>query len=143
MRLRERRIAIARKRRGSLRGRRASGACGGFAGGFSGYASARKALVCIGALAVLALCRYLSNLLLQDEPLAAWMPLRDEYLDEVLRLEGRGRFGRSLMCGLCGEDAAEYRCCECVGGRLLCKACTLATHALLPLHRIQVTRLPA
>ncbi|KAL1947382.1 hypothetical protein VTO73DRAFT_14343 [Trametes versicolor] len=114
MRLRERRIAIARKRRGSLRGRRASGACGGFAGGFSGYASARKALVCI-----------------------AWMPLRDKYLDEVLRLEGRGRFGRSLMCGLCGEEAAEYRCCECVGGRLLCKVCTLATHALLPLHRIQ------
>lgn len=74
----------------------------------------------------------------RDEPLAAWKPLRAEYLDEVLRSEGRGRCGRSVKCGLCNDGSPEYRCGECLGGRLLCKNCVVVAHSLLPLHRVQV-----
>ncbi|KAF7965306.1 hypothetical protein HWV62_44514 [Athelia sp. TMB] len=36
-----------------------------------------------------------------DIPLATWAPFRDEYLDELMGLEGRGRFGST--CSGCGK----------------------------------------
>ncbi|KAI0348910.1 hypothetical protein OH77DRAFT_1465897 [Trametes cingulata] len=75
--------------------------------------------------------------LASDEPMSAWLPFCEEYLDELLRLEGRGQFGRAATCPMCTDGVPEYRCQECLTGRLLCKACLLKTHALLPLHRIQ------
>ncbi|KAL1940902.1 hypothetical protein VTO73DRAFT_7538 [Trametes versicolor] len=71
-----------------------------------------------------------------DEPLATWMQFRNEYLDEVLRLEGRGRHAQRLTCP-CGVGRCEFRCVECLGGELLCQPCTVAKHELLPLHRIE------
>ena len=66
------------------------------------------------------------------------MALRDEYLDEVLRLEGRGFFGRATHCPTCGVGVPEYQCLDCLGGQLFCKTCVLDMHARLPLHRLQV-----
>lgn len=74
--------------------------------------------------------------------MAAWIPFRDEYLDEMLRLEGRGDARLYKTCSICREEAAEaeYRCAEqeCSGGGLMCKQCTLLTHRLMPLHWIEV-----
>lgn len=80
------------------------------------------------------------RLLLQDFPLSAWIPFRDEYLDEMLRLEGRGGSQRSAMCFLCRTEAnPEFRCAEgCCGGGMTCRECTLSSHKRLPLHWIEV-----
>ncbi|CDO74326.1 hypothetical protein BN946_scf184348.g1 [Trametes cinnabarina] len=72
-----------------------------------------------------------------DEPLRSWLPFRDKYLDELLRLEGRGASGSTKTCLRCTADAATYRCRDCMGGELFCKACIVQRHAQLPLHRIQ------
>lgn len=68
------------------------------------------------------------------------MPFRDEYLDEMLRLEGRGGPRYSEKCGLCRETGPEYRCMdhECAGCAIMCKRCVLAAHKRLPLHWIEV-----
>ena len=67
-----------------------------------------------------------------------WVPEADAYLDELLRLEGRGEFA-DFPC-LCGAAASEavYRCDDCTDCRMYCQACILASHAAHPLHRIKV-----
>ncbi|RDX39693.1 hypothetical protein OH76DRAFT_1367263 [Lentinus brumalis] len=72
-----------------------------------------------------------------DEPLRAWVPFRGEYLDQVLRLEGRGHARNSSACPRCIEGSPTLRCLECAGGEMLCEACMLSAHIRLPLHRIQ------
>lgn len=78
----------------------------------------------------------------QDFPLAAWIPFRDEYLDEMLRLEGRGDPRLHNVCCVCRVVSVvpEYRCAEqeCSGGGLMCKSCVLSAHKLLPLHWVEV-----
>lgn len=61
---------------------------------------------------------------------------RDKFLDELMGLEGRGRFQHS--CAGCRVAFPEYRCKDCVHGPLWCKACMLKNHAASPLHVIQV-----
>ncbi|KAK7026145.1 hypothetical protein R3P38DRAFT_2529348 [Favolaschia claudopus] len=73
-----------------------------------------------------------------DNPLAQWTEdLRQIYLEEILRLEGRGDHTYS-HCRRCGDGSAEFRCCDCLGGgELLCAACTKDGHQQMPFHRIQ------
>ncbi|KAI0039084.1 hypothetical protein FA95DRAFT_1657962 [Auriscalpium vulgare] len=74
----------------------------------------------------------------QDFPLLSWIPLRDEYLDEVLRLEGRGPYATANQCPRCTTDAdPSIRCSDCVGGELLCVPCILKLHSRNPLHRVE------
>ena len=75
----------------------------------------------------------------QDRPLLQWIPEVDAYLDELLRLEGRGCYTEAgCCCG--GEDAAAvYRCEDCCDLRLYCKTCVVSSHAAHPLHRLQVS----
>jgi hypothetical protein len=74
---------------------------------------------------------------LQDEPILAWYPYRDEYGLELMRLDGRGDSqGEPCLCG--SKDEPIYRCDECSGGRMLCKKCMVDAHRALPLHRIKV-----
>ncbi|RDX42700.1 hypothetical protein OH76DRAFT_1362279 [Lentinus brumalis] len=72
-----------------------------------------------------------------DEPLRAWIPYREQYLDEVLRLEGRAWARTTSQCPRCGKAAPSYRCAECTGGDIFCQECVVQIHAHLPLHRIQ------
>ncbi|KAI0686696.1 hypothetical protein C8T65DRAFT_590939 [Cerioporus squamosus] len=72
-----------------------------------------------------------------DEPLRAWIPFRDQYLDAVLRHEGRGWARTATACVRCEQHAPAFRCKECVGGDMLCQECLVDTHAHLPLHRVQ------
>ncbi|KAJ7799361.1 hypothetical protein B0H14DRAFT_2295987, partial [Mycena olivaceomarginata] len=64
---------------------------------------------------------------------------RDEYLDEVLRGEGRGDVAIYSFCGGCGERDPEYRCENqaCYGTQMFCRSCIIARHQVLPTHWIQ------
>jgi hypothetical protein len=75
-----------------------------------------------------------------DDPLRQWMPERDNYLQELLRLDGRAGLGGN--CGLCHAEGPEYRCEDCFGGSIFCQQCTVNLHACMPLHRIEVRIFP-
>ncbi|KAJ6475387.1 hypothetical protein C8R45DRAFT_1102680 [Mycena sanguinolenta] len=74
-----------------------------------------------------------------DHPMLTWASHQDEYLDEMLRLEGRGYPAIYSKCGGCGEADPRYRCTlqACYGPGLFCKSCIVARHAVLPTHWIQ------
>ena len=84
------------------------------------------------------------TLVLQDAPLLDWAGrgkgdpgFRDEFLAEMLRLEGRGD-GQLQGCMSCSSADGLYRCEDCLGGILKCHSCCLQRHRYLPLHIIQV-----
>lgn len=62
-------------------------------------------------------------------------PWRDQFLQEILRLEGLG--GRSLQCTVC-SGSASFRCQDCFGLDLFCQDCLLEIHARQPCHRVEV-----
>jgi hypothetical protein len=71
-----------------------------------------------------------------DDPLRKWIPDRDNYLQELLRLDGRA--GAGYYCGLCQANGPAYRCENCFGGLMFCQGCIVSLHACMPLHRIEV-----
>ncbi|KAJ7694007.1 hypothetical protein B0H14DRAFT_2419338, partial [Mycena olivaceomarginata] len=77
-----------------------------------------------------------------DLPFQTWVGHRDEYLDETLRLEGRGDVDVYSFCGGCGKENPVYRCEHqtCYGPGLFCRDCIVARHQVLPTHWIQVGR---
>ena len=81
----------------------------------------------------------------QRRPHVVWRDLhRSEYLDEMARWEGRGDFLSSTECGDCTSRQSVvkgmplYRCQECMHPDLVCLACCIKRHHILPLHRINV-----
>ncbi|THU98424.1 hypothetical protein K435DRAFT_818886 [Dendrothele bispora CBS 962.96] len=87
--------------------------------------------------------RYLSS----DEPLKQWTPYRDEYLAELLRIEGRGDVDTE-RCPWCKQtfderddgdvgESFSYRCLDCFGEDLMCKGCCVKRHESNPLHIIE------
>ncbi|GJF00552.1 CxC2 domain-containing protein [Phanerochaete sordida] len=80
--------------------------------------------------------RYVSS----DRPLKNWIPLREEYLDELIQVEGRGSHDTPI-CPTCKEDPAIaeplYRCQDCLYIQPRCRGCVLAAHEHLPFHRIE------
>ncbi|KAJ7789537.1 hypothetical protein B0H14DRAFT_2397384 [Mycena olivaceomarginata] len=68
-----------------------------------------------------------------------WAEHQDEYLDEMLRLEGRGYAAIYSTCGGCGKLDPKFRCEQqmCYGPSLFCQACIVQQHAMLPTHWIQ------
>ena len=83
----------------------------------------------------------LRTVFLQDLPLKNWIPLRDEYLNELLRLEGRGD-PTTVKCPTCDADPAVaepiFRCRDCLFPHPRCSGCLLTAHAHHPFHRIEV-----
>jgi hypothetical protein len=61
----------------------------------------------------------------------------DDYLAELLRLEGRGDAFKDY-CPQCTTGSADYRCMDCFGTDLLCSSCIVLRHRSDPFHRIQV-----
>ncbi|KAF8425786.1 hypothetical protein L210DRAFT_3615051 [Boletus edulis BED1] len=59
---------------------------------------------------------------------------REEFLSELIRLEGRCGFE---MCTVCKTHPAIYCCHDCLTLDLYCKDCILLRHASQPLHRIK------
>ncbi|KAJ7028751.1 hypothetical protein C8F04DRAFT_1212103 [Mycena alexandri] len=74
-----------------------------------------------------------------DLPFQTWVGHRDKYLDETLRLEGRGNFDVYSSCGRCKAANPLYRCehQSCYGPEMFCKECIVARHEVLPTHWIQ------
>ncbi|TDL23120.1 hypothetical protein BD410DRAFT_721379 [Rickenella mellea] len=70
-----------------------------------------------------------------------WVPLRDEYLQELLRLEGGGDCSlfkcSKCSCRLTIPGASPFRCDDCFNGVVTCSGCCLKAHEQLPLHRIK------
>ncbi|KAJ7928681.1 hypothetical protein B0H13DRAFT_1597258, partial [Mycena leptocephala] len=64
---------------------------------------------------------------------------RDDFLDETLRLEGRGDHDIYSQCGGCGTADPRYRCSRqaCHGPGLFCATCIVENHAVLPTHWIE------
>lgn len=79
-----------------------------------------------------------------DSVLRQWETEKEDWLDELLRLEGLR--GASLdECEGChsrAEDSRpEYRCEDCFLPQFICRACCLAGHHSHPFHRIKVRAL--
>ncbi|KAI0695073.1 hypothetical protein C8T65DRAFT_744181 [Cerioporus squamosus] len=80
-----------------------------------------------------------------DRPLLQWTQEAEVYLDELLRLEGRGEHTSGVCsCGTRETPAMAsnprvslYRCEDCADISLYCKTCTVASHACHPLHCIR------
>ncbi|KAJ7790154.1 hypothetical protein B0H14DRAFT_3571055 [Mycena olivaceomarginata] len=63
-----------------------------------------------------------------DHPLRQWAEDHlSSYLEEILRLEGRGDCRSDLTCRLCNRGRPDHRCRTCLGG----------AHARLPFHVIE------
>ncbi|KAJ7493725.1 hypothetical protein FB451DRAFT_1020879, partial [Mycena latifolia] len=72
-------------------------------------------------------------------PLLPFIPERNAFQDGLLRREDRGPWWtKGCMMPGCLHLAAEYRCEDCFGGRLLCRSCMVERHHNEPLHIIQV-----
>ncbi|KAJ7724298.1 hypothetical protein B0H14DRAFT_562008 [Mycena olivaceomarginata] len=74
-----------------------------------------------------------------DYPMLTWAEHQDEYLDEMIRLEGQEYASIYSKCGGCGEPNPRFRCAQqtCFGLWLYCQKCVVARHAFLPTHWIQ------
>jgi hypothetical protein len=81
---------------------------------------------------------YLQISYIEDDPLRKWIDDRDFYLQEFIRLDGRGDLAVGNACRLCGLTSPDIRCEDCFGGELLCRKCVIDRHASNPLHRIEV-----
>ncbi|KAJ7019382.1 hypothetical protein C8F04DRAFT_1197732, partial [Mycena alexandri] len=70
---------------------------------------------------------------------STWVGHRDEYLDKMLHLEGRGDFAVYSACGGCGAARPAFRCKHqsCYGPGMFCQLCIVARHQVLPTHWIQ------
>ncbi|KAJ6475381.1 hypothetical protein C8R45DRAFT_1159328 [Mycena sanguinolenta] len=68
-----------------------------------------------------------------------WTAFRDEYLDERLRLEGRGGVVCNRRCASCEDSNPLFRCAHqtCHGPEMFCEACIAKKHSCLPTHWIE------
>ncbi|KAJ6591797.1 hypothetical protein DFH09DRAFT_1306514 [Mycena vulgaris] len=74
-----------------------------------------------------------------DHPILAFIPQRNDFLDGLLRHEGRGPWWTKGCMGVgCLALQAEYRCEDCFGGWLFCRACIVERHRDEPLHIVQI-----
>lgn len=69
-----------------------------------------------------------------------WVKHQDKYLDEFLRLEGRGDKSVYSTCGGCSERDPLFRCEHqaCFGCGMFCQRCIVLRHQVLPTHWVQV-----
>jgi hypothetical protein len=74
--------------------------------------------------------------IVQGEALRIWQSDADLFLEEFLRLEGRGDYSQNIC--VCGEEDAIYRCQDCHGSELFCHLCTIRVHERQPLHTLEV-----
>ncbi|KAF7331140.1 CxC2 domain-containing protein [Mycena sanguinolenta] len=74
-----------------------------------------------------------------SHPMLTWVDFRDEYLDEMLRLEGRGGSFSWSRCASCEAENPLFRCAHqiCHGPEMFCAACIVQKHNCLPTHWIE------
>ncbi|TRM56348.1 hypothetical protein BD626DRAFT_620006 [Schizophyllum amplum] len=70
--------------------------------------------------------------------IAEFESVYDTFLDEYLRLEGRGATEDRATCRTCKAPAPRYRCrSDCMGSWLYCQQCIVRNHQSSPLHWIE------
>ncbi|KAJ7202956.1 hypothetical protein B0H12DRAFT_1243934 [Mycena haematopus] len=72
-----------------------------------------------------------------DKSLFEYRALRDEYLTELLRLDGCGDASES-SCPSCHIGVPTIRCRHCYGEELYCVECSVREHQRQPLHVVEV-----
>ena len=61
-------------------------------------------------------------------------------MDELLRHDGLGDFTGQTSCSSCRKHDGIFKCKSCSNGSMLtCLDCTVLTHQMLPLHRVEVS----
>ncbi|KAF7965473.1 hypothetical protein HWV62_43305 [Athelia sp. TMB] len=79
-----------------------------------------------------------------DNPTKKWVDdEREEFLRELLRLDGRGDAMHQPHCLLCKKPDTEpvapiVRCEDCYGGSLSCAGCSVKAHRANPTHRVEL-----
>jgi hypothetical protein len=67
--------------------------------------------------------------------LSDWLPLRDKYLSELIKLEAPPL---SKKCESCSIADIEFHCVDCFPRLAICKACCRQQHLLHPFHRVEL-----
>ncbi|KAJ6484707.1 hypothetical protein C8R45DRAFT_1147586 [Mycena sanguinolenta] len=75
-----------------------------------------------------------------DDPQAQWArDQREQFLDELLRQDGRGDSINQVICASgrmdCGAPA--YRCSDCLHPCLYCRSCIASDHQRMPFHHVE------
>ncbi|KAG1746445.1 hypothetical protein EDB19DRAFT_1894208 [Suillus lakei] len=71
-----------------------------------------------------------------DDPLRVWHSDAELFLEEFIRLEGRGTYIQDhCFCG--SNESPVYRCKDCHGAEAVCHQCILHIHQRQPYHRIE------
>ena len=68
-----------------------------------------------------------------------WKQYIPLFLDEILRLDGRGDFVDQTVCVYCKVQPPSYRCRDCDEDQLCCRECIIDMHLRTPLHRVEVS----
>ncbi|TFK80022.1 hypothetical protein K466DRAFT_504583, partial [Polyporus arcularius HHB13444] len=71
--------------------------------------------------------------------IAEWLPMREEFLEELLRYYG-GEYAvetGEVPCAACEKPGATLRCTACATRRVFCQSCIEASHNRLPLHALE------
>ncbi|KAF8867794.1 hypothetical protein BD779DRAFT_1685311 [Infundibulicybe gibba] len=71
-----------------------------------------------------------------DEPLIAWIPHCERFLEEFISLEGRG-WAPPSTCLDCLSGPADHECLDCYGRGFRCATCIVSKHQESPLHRVR------
>jgi hypothetical protein len=59
-------------------------------------------------------------------------------VDEIMQaMQARESLPESVSCAECGQNVAEWRCDDCIGGKILCRFCMRQAHFPNPFHRIE------
>ncbi|KAJ7795160.1 hypothetical protein B0H14DRAFT_2391995 [Mycena olivaceomarginata] len=77
---------------------------------------------------------------LQDNPHAQFAQEdREEFLDELVRQDGRGDYVYQRLCAAagCAAYSPVYRCSDCLHPCLYCERCVKSMHQSLPLHHLE------
>ncbi|KAJ7891640.1 hypothetical protein B0H14DRAFT_2560696 [Mycena olivaceomarginata] len=74
-----------------------------------------------------------------DDPHGQWArDDREDFLDELLRHDGRGDYIAQALCAAgCQTPNPVYRCSDCLHPCLFCEVCIKAIHERTPLHHIE------
>ncbi|KAJ6617325.1 hypothetical protein B0H10DRAFT_1948407 [Mycena sp. CBHHK59/15] len=76
-----------------------------------------------------------------DNPNEQWVRLdREDFLDELIRHDGRGDHIHQQFCAGegCKVTNTLYRCKDCLYSCLYCKECVVSMHRRMPLHHIEI-----
>jgi hypothetical protein len=61
----------------------------------------------------------------------------DEIMQAMQAMQARASLPESASCAECGQIVAEWRCDDCIGGKILCRFCMQQAHFPNPFHRIE------